>query len=303
MATGPVGGSREHGNRFVRWAERSVERYASGRAGSLALGWLQRFTEANRNSSSALVLNMFLSAIPALLAVYALADLSASKGNGVARHLVRHLDLHGETAALVSHTFGTIAHNAAAASVIGLLGFVIFGLAVGKVLQEVYVRAWRVRSGTLTDQWRFALWFIVATSLLGLWISEESLASTLGTELLVPAWIAILAAFWLWTPWFLMHREIAARRLVPGALLAAAAYAVALSVSQLLVGRWVNENGHFFGSFGVALALLLWGQLFAGISLACAVFPPVYIEWRRGWTLTGASPFALHEDASERRRN
>ena len=81
--------------------------------------------------------------------------------------------------------FGTVAHNAAAASIFGLLSFLIFGLAVGKVLQDVYVRAWRVQVGSLKDQWRFAIWFVISTTLLGLEVSEDALVNTLGRELLV----------------------------------------------------------------------------------------------------------------------
>jgi len=34
-----------------------------------------------------------------------------------------------------------------------------------------------------------------------------------------------------------------------------------LAASQILLGGWVNDNGRWFGAFGVALALLMFGQV------------------------------------------
>jgi hypothetical protein len=48
-----IGGMR--GNRLVRWGERRLERHSSGRLGSLALGWLQRYAESSDYSAAALV--------------------------------------------------------------------------------------------------------------------------------------------------------------------------------------------------------------------------------------------------------
>ncbi len=92
------------------------------------------------------------------------------RGNRLVRWGERRLERHanGRLGRLVLGTFGSVAANAAAASIVGLLGFLIFGLGVGKILQDVYVRAWGTPVGSLKDQWRFALWFVAATTLAGL---------------------------------------------------------------------------------------------------------------------------------------
>ena len=285
-----IGGMR--GNRLVRWGERRLERHSGGRLGSLAFGWLQRYAESSEYSAAALVLGTFLSMVPALLAVYALADLSAGSGNGIAQHLSYRLHIHQPAIALVVSAFGSEASNAAAASVAGLLGFLVFGLGLGKIVQDVYARAWRIRVGSPADRWRFAVWFIVSTTLLGLQVAEESVVSALGWVLVSPVGFAILVAFWLWTPWFLLHGQVQLARLLPGALLVAAAYMAATTVSEFLLGYWVTDNGRLFGSFGIVLALLAWGQVLAGIWFTCGVFSPVYAEWRAGWKRDGASPFS-----------
>jgi hypothetical protein len=286
----PVG-VHSRGNRALRWAERRLQRYADGKAGSLALGYVRRYGESSRNSVSALVINVFLSVIPALLALYALAGLSVHSESSLARHLIYHLDLRGSTATLVARAFGTVVSNAAAATLFSLLMFAVFGLPVGKILQDFYARAWRISVGAPADQWRFAVWFVAATMVMGLQLSEEALISATGVELFVPAWFVLFLLFAWWTPYFLLHGRIEPRRLFLGALMVAASSAVAVVLSQLLVGAWINDNGRWFGAFGVALALLMWGQVIGTIWLAGAVFGPVYYDWRDGWRLTGASPF------------
>ncbi|HUK72511.1 MAG TPA: YhjD/YihY/BrkB family envelope integrity protein [Streptosporangiaceae bacterium] len=307
MAGGRVDAWSVRGNRLVRWGERRIERHSSGRLGSLILGCLLRFAESSENSASALVLGTFLSVVPALLAVYALTDLSAGSGNGIAQHLIYRLHIHPPAVALVASVFGSEASNAAAASVAGLLGFLIFGLGLGKIVQDVYARAWRISVSSPTDRWRFAVWFVVSTTLLGLQVSEESVVSFLGWVVLSPIGLAVLVAFWLWTPWFLLHRQVELRMLLPGALLVAVTYMGAVTVSEVLLGYWITDNGRFFGSFGVALALLSWGQVLAGIWLVCGVFSAVYAEWRDGWNRCKASPFTHvrghHERASGQTEN
>jgi membrane protein len=287
----------------VRWGERRLEHHASGRLGSLVFGCLRRTTESSRNSGSALVLNVFLATVPALLAVYALADRASKHVDSVARHLVVDLHLHGSSAKLVLGAFGTVSANAAAVSVFGVVSFLIFGLAVGKVLQDVYARAWRVQVSSIVAQWRYAIWFIASTFLLGLQMAEEALVSAFGRELLVPVWLMTLTVFWVWTPWFLLQRRIEWRLHVPGAVLIAVAYTLSMIASQFVLATWIDENGRFFGSIGIALALLCWGEVLAGIWLAGAVFSPVYTEWRVGWKREGTSPFAYREHAAAQAEN
>ena len=133
---------------------------------------------------------------------------------------------------------------------------------------------------------------MVATILLGLQVTEEGLVSSVGWVLASPLGFVVLVAFWLWTPWLLLHGRIRLRLLLPGAVLAAVAYMAAVTVSEFVLGYWITDNGRFFGSFGVVLALVAWAQVVAGIWLAGAVFSPVYAQWRAGWARHGASPFS-----------
>jgi hypothetical protein len=200
--------------------------------------------------------------------------------NAFAQRLIDHLHLTGATAALVQETFGSASDNALAATVVAVLGFLIWGIGIGQIYQDVYARAWGVSVRSLADQARFAIWFFVVTgAVAGLVISAEQLR-TLGLWIVVPVWLAGSLAFWLWTPSFLLHRQVSLRALLPGALMGTVVIGGASATSPLFLGGWLNTDGKYFGSFGVVLALLGWGFVLVTISLVCAVFSPVWVKWR-----------------------
>jgi hypothetical protein len=83
-----------------------------------------------------------------------------------------HQHLTGESARLISQTFGTASNNALAASVAAVVGFLTWGIGVGQIYQDVYARAWRIQVRALSDQARFTIWFFVLSGLLGVWVDE-----------------------------------------------------------------------------------------------------------------------------------
>ena len=88
--------------------------------------------------------------------------------------------------------------------------------------------------------------------------------------------------FWLWTPRFLLHRKISLRSLLPGALLATFVVGGTIATSPLWIGPTLNQNAKAFGSFGVVLGLFAYILIVVTISMVCAVFAPVWAEWRQG---------------------
>jgi uncharacterized BrkB/YihY/UPF0761 family membrane protein len=137
-----------------------------------------------------------------------------------------------------------------------------------------------VRVRTLSDQARFTIWFFVLSGVLGLFIVFAGTLKHAGLAVAIPAWLVVSTAFWLWTPRFLLHATIGLRALFPGALLASLLLGGATATSPLFLGPWLNSDGKDFGSFGVVVALLAWAFILATISIACAVFSPVWAEWR-----------------------
>jgi uncharacterized BrkB/YihY/UPF0761 family membrane protein len=135
------------------WLERRVD----SKLGRLSLAWFRAYFVASQNSGSAATLYMFLSVAPTMLAVIGALDAAGADTHAFADRIVAHLHLTGETARVVTETFGSAASNALAASLAAVVGFLIWGIGIGQIYQDVYARAWRIQVRTLSDQGRFSL--------------------------------------------------------------------------------------------------------------------------------------------------
>jgi hypothetical protein len=189
--------------------------------GRLALQWFRAYFAASRNSGCAISMYSSLSVLPAALVFVAAFYAPGGSVNVFAEHLVNHLNLTGETAKLVEDTFGSASSNALAASVATAGSFLLWGIGIGQLYQDVYARAWDVKVGSAADQWLYAIFFFVFAGALTLvLVAQSELGDTGRWAVLVPAWLFGSLVFWLGAPHFLLHRKVALRTLLPGALLA-----------------------------------------------------------------------------------
>ena len=250
--------------------------------GRLALSWFQRYFEASNNSGSAATIYSALSVFPTALVAIAYFNWSGGDTNAFADRLISHLRLTGQIADLVREMFGTAASNALAATLAAVIGFLFWGIGIGQIVQNVYARAWRIEVGAAAaDQLLFTVWFFVVSGALALVaVCAEQLRSA-GLILLLLVWVVGSILFWLWTPRFLLHKRIGLRPLLPGALLATGVLGGALATSPLWISSTLNAQGRAFGSFGIALAVLAYAFIMITMSLVCAVFSPVWIDWRQ----------------------
>jgi len=257
------------------------ERTDSG-IGRLVLLWFRRYFEASRNSGAAATTYVTLSVLPTGLVIIAIFNLAKGDENAFADRLISHMNLDGSTASLVHDLFGTTANNVLAASVTIVIGFLLWGLSIGQQYQDVYARAWRIHVGTAADQALFTIWFFAFSGLVALMTVSAADLRAAGWLVLLPAWIAGSMIFWLWTPRFLLHREVSLRSLLPGALLATFVVGGTIATSPLWIGPTLDQNAKAFGAFGVVIGLLAYVLIVVTISMVCAVFSPVWAEWRQG---------------------
>jgi membrane protein len=278
---------------------------ADNRVARLASLWFRRYLEASRNSGAAASAYFTLSALPTALVVVALFHHGAHDQNAFAARLITHLKLDGSTASVVHDLFGTAANNLLAASVTVIIGFLLWGLAIGQLYQDLYARAWRIHVGTAADQALFAIWFLFVSGAVGLMTAS---AAELGSDarlVLIPAWLVGSTIFWLWTPRFLLHRTIALRSLLPGALLSSFVLGGTVATSPLWIGTVLNQDAQAFGSFGAVIALFAYILICITISMTCVVFSPVLAEWREAerdrteGALTSVDPVAESPSATE----
>jgi membrane protein len=189
--------------------------------------------------------------------------------------------LTGDTATLVAGTFGSASANALAATVAVVVTFLLWGIGIGQIYQDVYARAWRIEVGSLADQGLFAAFFFVFTGGIAVAVVSAATLRTHGWLAVVPAWLVGSTVFWLVVPFFLLHRKIALRALLPGALLASVVLGGAIATSPLFLAAPLNANGKAFGSFGVVLTVVGYAFVMITMSLVCAVFSPVWADRRQ----------------------
>jgi len=270
------------GNR-VQGAQEWLRRRADAPIGRLSLQWFRAYFAASRNSGCAITIYSSLSVLPMALIIVAVFYAPGGDTNAFAQHLVDHLNLTGATAKLVEDTFGSASSNALAASVATAVSFLIWGIGIGQLYQDVYARAWGVTvRSQAADQGRYAIFFFVFSGALALsTIGQAELGDTGRRLLFTTVWFVFSCVFWIAVPLFLLHGQVGVRRLLPGALLAAVVLGGAAAFSPLFLPATINANAKAFGSFGVVLTLIGWLFVLITLSLVCAVFAPVWAEWRR----------------------
>ncbi|MGZ4393361.1 MAG: YhjD/YihY/BrkB family envelope integrity protein [Gaiellaceae bacterium] len=256
-------------------------RRADTSVGRLALQWFRGYFAASRNSGCAATVYSSLSVLPAVLVAVAYFHPTSDNTNTFADHLVTHLKLNGETANLVQGTFGSASSNALAASITVAVSFLLWGIGIGQIYQDVYARAWKIKVGSIADQGLFTIFFFVLVGVLALALLATEQYRSTGLLVLVPVWLVGSTLFWLWVPRFLLHRKIALRALLPGALLATVLLGGTSAASPFFLASPLNANGKTFGSFGVVVTFIGYVFIMITMSLMCAVFSPVWAEWRR----------------------
>ena len=255
--------------------------HADTRLGRLTLQWVRAYFAASRNSGCAATIYSSLSVLPAALVAVAYFHSSGSDTNEFSARLITHLRLNGDSASLVEDVFGSASANALAATITVVITFLIWGIGIGQIYQEVYARAWRIQVGSAADQGLFAIFFFVLTGVIALVVVLAGELSDTGWYVLLPVWLVGSTVFWLWVPHFLLHRKISLRSLLPGALLATLVLGGTIATAPLFLAEPLNANGKAFGSFGVALTVIGYVFIMITLSLVCAVFSPVWATWRQ----------------------
>jgi membrane protein len=258
--------------------------------GRLALQWFRAYFAASRNSGCAISMYSSLSVLPAALVFVAVLYVPGGDANVFARHLVNHLNLTGDTAKLVQDTFGSASSNAVAATLTMVVTFLLWGVGIGQLYQDVYARAWDIKVGSAADQGLYAIFFFVFAFALALvLVAQAELGDTGRWAVLVPVWIIGSLVFWLGVPHVLLHRKVSLRALLPGALLATLVLGGTAATSPLFLSATFTANGKAFGSFGIVLTVIGYFFVMITLSLVCAVFSPVWFAWREAEKRRGES--------------
>ena len=249
--------------------------------GVCVAGW-RRYRAVDGPLQSALLSLYFLTAIlPALLVVEEYLETTPS---ALANSLVDHYNLSDETGKLLRDVLGQSSSHHFGTALLAIAGALFFGLGFGRVLQLVHVRAWGLElPHRESDQARFGV--VLAGIYLLVLVLLVQLAELTGDLAwirlaLVPGWVALLVGFFVWAPWFLTHKLLSPRDLLPSAVLTAVALVALMLISTIVMEPWVDLYAKDYGGYGVVMAIFFWIAFSSAVIVFGAALSPALAERR-----------------------
>jgi len=249
--------------------------------------------------SVALAGKAFVSFFP--LVVVVAAFMPAGVRTSIFTTMTHRLGMTGAALTTARQAFASASDVRRATGILGLVLTFFFAASFTTAVQRVYLRAWRRAPGGKIGKYsRGPTWLaaiLVYMAVLG------GVRGFLGNGLTFAAFVvfslAVSAAFWWFTAWYLLLGEVRWRVLIPSGLITGVAlggYAVSANVWMPHV---VTSNQKQFGFFGVALAIVTWFSGAAICILVGACAGPVLAEdtGRIGSLIRGATPSLLVEGA------
>jgi membrane protein len=216
----------------------------------------------------------FSALIPLVIVYSSVVPLSDAHSFG--DRIVERLKLSGTAAATVREAVAppsTVAHS------ITVLGYVLVlasALSFARALQRVYELSYELPGVGI----RGTHWHLLWLALIPIYISLRPLvAGVAGGWWRVAGSLLLAGTAWLTTPYVLLGRRIAWRRLLPGAVLAALSMTVLGGASLIYLPHSVSTSADRFGAIGVAFALLSWLVLAGFVIIGAATAGAVALEW------------------------
>ena len=254
----------------------------SSRKGA-TIGWVRRYQAADGQLYAVLLsAYFFLTMLPVFLvtASYAYKDPTA-----LSDRIEHRLKLHGTTATLFSTVMRGAGEHKLSAVLIAIIDLFFFGLGFARVFQLVQARSWALDLGkaVIVDQARYAE--VLAAMVLGAILFVFQVKELRGEPawigwVLDVVWLALLITFFVWAPRLLLHRRVAARDLLPGALFTVAGLVLLRLISGLLFTHWLNWYSTTYGAFGIVIAIFFWIILVGTVMVLAAALSPALAHRR-----------------------
>ena len=275
---------REISRRGQDWVERQDPSTRPG----VALDAWRRYRAVDGPLQTALLsLYVLVAVLPALLVMEEYLD---PHPDSLANQIVHHYRLNASTAQLIHNVLGAGRSHELGSALLAIASALVFGVGFGKVLQLVHARAWKLDLETRTaDPIRHG---VVLAGLYGLLmllllqLNELHNQETVVKVLLGIGWVGFLTLFFVLAPWYLTHKQLSTRDLLPGGILTALALVVLMVVSNFVMQFWVDLYARDYGGFGVVLALYFWLALSSGVIVWAAAISPALAARRSVRTST-----------------
>jgi hypothetical protein len=222
----------------------------------------QRFNEVDGgNQSVVLSVTLFTTVLPLIILSFGHANGFAANVN-IGTLFDREAGLSGANSDAVRNAFSTANSLRSSWSVIGLAGFLVWGIPMAVSVAAIFAKAWRREMlGFGHRLWRGTLWFLLY--MLTLTVRDRISYGGdygLGTQILllaaslVPIWV-----FWSATPALLVREGWRGGRfLLKAGLAGTAIQGILLPVGLRLAFPPMMSGLISFGPIGVAMAIITW---------------------------------------------
>ncbi len=235
--------------------------------------------------AASITLYGFLALFAVTVLAAALLGFLSAGGVHFARDLRNQLGLTGTAARVVHDAVDSARRSRRAATLIGLVGLAWTGTSLAIVIGDAYDAAWRVRRRGFIDRVRGLVWLVGAGVAIGAGALATAawsvLPAVLGPLDLVVA-LATNTGLFLWTSWYLPHRRIPLRAILPAAVLGGVGFEVLKLLGAYVVPRLVAHSSEAYGTIGVVFALLAWLLVFGRLVVYVALVEAHGWERRHG---------------------
>jgi membrane protein len=258
----------------------------------VTIEWFARFRDSDSGLNSVLLAAfLFVTLVPALVVI---ASYVSSDPRVVSMRLISRLDLHGATADLTRNVLSGVGREKLVATLIAVASVVIFGLGIGRTLQVIYARIWRltIPQASILENLRYLAWLVALVVAAALYVVELALLKEANSSLewvFVPLWILGIVAFLAWTPALLLHGRVTWREALPGAVAGAIGLLGVRLISSTVFANWLNWYAKYYGGIGIAIALFFWLALITTVIIAAASLAPAYAARREARTAADTS--------------
>jgi membrane protein len=248
------------------------------------IGWVRRYQAADGQLYAVLLAAyLFLTLLPLLL-IY--SSYLYSDPEALAKRVEHRLRLEGSTSKLLDAVLQGASGHKLSAALIAALDLFFFGLGFGRVLQLAHARSWGfdLRKRAVIDQVLY-LEVLGALAVITLLFFVQSKAlrgdpSWIGWVLDI-GWFLLLLGFFVWAPRILLHKRVAARDILPGAVFTMICLIGLRIVSGLLLKHWLEWYSRTYGALGIVMAIFFWIIAATTILVLAAALSPA-LAHRRG---------------------
>jgi hypothetical protein len=275
-ATDVVAGAARHRGEVTvaRWKERYA-RLERSRSGGPLVATVKRFFDIDGLTHGGLLaIELFTTVIPLMMIGF--SYLSGFAHNvSVGNVFIDTLGLDSGSADAVRAAFGNSASLRSTWTVLGVAGFLVWGIPMSITVASMFAAAWRREQfGLRARLWRGAVWFLVYLGTLALQAPAIGPAhpALRRVEFATPD-LVVIWLFWTLSPVLLVRDgRRGGRSLLVAGLAGVLVEGVILPVASaiafpLILGGWTG-----FGPIGVAMTLMTWcGVVGVGwVATACA---------------------------------